>query len=135
MYQFYFLSVFLNGLAGLVLSSDYISEKFSGFAGIRDLINGAKTKFTIGISTFILGALKLFAPVSGWLVLGDFLPAVGGLALGFILLMDFLKQRSVMNSDMLVRIDSLVTANKTPVGFAGILIAVLHFFFCGTFLL
>jgi len=135
MYQIYFLSVFFNGLAGLVLSSDYISEKFSGFTGVRDLINGAKPKFTIGLIAFIIGALKLFAPVSGWLILGDLLPAFGGLLLGFILLMDFLRERSVMNSDVLVRIDSLVTSNKTAAGVIGLLIALLHFFFCGTFIL
>jgi len=136
MYQIYFLSVLLNALSGLVLSSEFLDEKFASFSGIREILDNSGVKFIIGISTFIVGLLKFFFPVTGeWLILGDFLPAFGGCLLGFALLLDYLKERSVVNTDTLIRLDSLVTSNKTAIGFAGIGIAILHFFFCNGFFL
>ena len=136
MNQLYFLSVLFNIFCGLILAAEFISEKISSFTSFSEMISGSRAKFIIGATAFVVGVLKLLVPISrmsgtaaNWLILGDLLPAAMGMLLGFALLMDFLKQKSVINTDTLIRLDSIIIQNKKTIGFAGIIVALLHFFF------
>ncbi len=129
MIQIYFLSILSNLLAGLVLSSEHYSEKFEGFAAVRDFFSGKPgLRVTIGIVSFITGFLKLLSVTKGDVpVVGDILPALSGLVLGVGLLFDRYKERSTVPSKALETADKILLRHKSIYGSVGILVAVLHF--------
>lgn len=130
---FYFLSILFNLIAGLILCADYINDKITGFSSVSEFIGSSKAKFIIGTPTFIIGFIKLLIPVSTnagigrWIFLGDLVPATAGMILGFALLMDFLKQKAIINTETLMRLDSMMIQNKSKIGVAGLIVAFLHF--------
>ncbi|MBN1412882.1 MAG: hypothetical protein JW969_18725 [Spirochaetales bacterium] len=129
MEQLYALSIIFNTLGGLVLASDYLLEKFKGFDKIHDLVNSKGVKLVIGIGSLVIGIFKFFAPMDGIPVIGDLFPSIACLAIGSVLIFDFMKDSSTVSSETLTRIDELVLSNKIVIGFIGIGIMVLHLFF------
>ena len=64
-------------------------------------------------------------------MIGDFLPALSGLALGGVLLLDFFKERGEDGSEIVSisseKFEAILLKNKKYIGIAGILTAILHF--------
>jgi len=137
--QLYFMSVLLNGFAGFLFifgetgenDSYEKSMKFSFFSGGFRLI--------LGITLALTGFLKFLLPfrgresssITGIPVLGDLIPAVAGLAGGFILLFGFYREHSAgidKNSD-LDRIGDAFLGIRKIAGFILVTVALLHFFF------
>jgi hypothetical protein len=137
MYQFYFLSIVCNLLAGLALASETLEGRIPSLVEIsREL--SAKSGFLLGLggAAFIVGFFKLLSVTAGDVpVVGDLFPAAAGLTAGGTLLLEYYRERSKVTSPFLNSLESVLVKNKNLWGLAGILSAVLHFFFPGVLFL
>ncbi len=129
MLQFYLLSVIMNILAGMVLSAGFIDERVSFVSGMKDYFDGKpNAKLTIGVITFVVGFFKLLSVTRGDVpFVGDLLPAVAGLIMGFALFLDYYKSRSTATSGFVATTEKLLLNNRNVIGLAGIVIGLLHF--------
>ncbi|GHT81538.1 hypothetical protein FACS1894130_13280 [Spirochaetia bacterium] len=95
----------------------------------------------LGILTVLTGLLKLLSATKGDIpVIGDFIPALLGLAAGFILIVEFYRSHSSLDSDMVSaehteKVTQLLVKNRRVVGFIALASAALHFLFPGVLLL
>lgn len=129
MLQFYLLSVDMNILAGIILAAGFIDERVSFVSGMKNYFDAKPgVKLTIGIITFVVGFFKLLSVPSGDVpVVGDLLPAVAGLVMGFALFLDYYKARSTVTSPFVDWTEKVLLNNKNAIGIAGIVIGLLHF--------
>jgi hypothetical protein len=132
MVQFYALSVFVNIAAGLLLSANGQSEKSGILLKLREILEEKGVRFSLGLFALLIGFFKILTPMQGDVpVIGDLFPAVSGLALGLILVLDFMKSGSEVNSETIERVDSAISKHSRYIGIAGILSGVLHFLMPG----
>jgi hypothetical protein len=127
MLQFYFLSIVLNTLAGIILvSSNETQESLGGF-----FLKNETTKFVIGILSALTGLMKILSVIQGDIpIIGDLVPAIAGLLCGFILIYEYYRNRtSLADSEQTEKINRIFVANKKIIGAAAIAAAVLHFLF------
>jgi len=132
MVQLYFLSIILNGLTGLLLVFGETSGHPLSAKGIRSLLSSGGFRLVLGILAAITGILKLLSPINNTTpILGDMLPALAGIAAGFILIFGFYRENSVKSGDPgnLDRIGDIFLHNKKVAGIALLAVAVLHFLF------
>lgn len=96
MAQFYLLSVLSNMIAGLTLAGDYLGEKMPFLASFKNLRANRPAQVIIGIVTLLIGVFKLIilSPGETIPVVGDILPALSGIALGGILLVESFRRQS-----------------------------------------
>jgi len=131
MLQFYFLSVFLNALAGYLL---FFWDENSPTEGRKDLPLQSDTFIlVVGILSAVTGLVKLFSPVGGSLpIIGDLIPAAVGFVCGFVLLFGYYRRRtSIDDSEQTKKIEGMLTGNKRIIGAAAFVAAILHFLFPG----
>ena len=132
MVQFYALSVFANIFLGILLSSGTDEGKETVLTRIKGLLDEKGVKFILGLFSLIVGLFKILTPTAGDVpVIGDILPAVSGMALGGILLLDFYKASSDLHTATVEKVDNIILRNKRYLGMAGILAGLLHFFMPG----
>ncbi|MFP4301578.1 MAG: hypothetical protein ACLFPW_12840 [Spirochaetaceae bacterium] len=130
MYQIYFLSILVNLLAGITLSFDRMDERLQ----LRSLFNPelfqhAGFRLTMAIFTFVVGFLKLLSVSPGDVpVVGDLLPALAGMVMGFTLFLQYYKDRTTVESSSLTSLDRIFGNNSAIIGTLGIIVAILHFF-------
>ena len=129
MLQFYFLSIVLNAVAGYILitaDNEGVLEFKSGFS-----LKNETTKLVVGILSMITGLMKILSVIEDDIpVIGDLIPAVCGLAAGFILILEYYRGRSSLEaSENTRRIDRIFVSNKKFIGFAALIAALLHFLF------
>jgi len=127
--QLYMLSILSLLGAGLILSSDYLVERMEWLSGLKDLAQQRNIRIGVGIAAGVVGILKLIVRSPGETVpvAGDLLPALAGIALGGLLLVDTLR---VPRDDEPVAVDKVTKAvmpYRTPIGIGGIVVAVVHF--------
>jgi hypothetical protein len=129
MYQIYLLSVLTNVLAGVALSVGGMDEKLHLSSVFnRELMQNDGFRLGLGIVTFVVGFFKLLSVSEGDVpVVGDILPAISGLVLGLILLLQYYRGRSNVSSPFVDTIDNIFGKNSAVFGTVGILIGVLHF--------
>ncbi|MBN2551399.1 MAG: hypothetical protein JXB06_01460 [Spirochaetales bacterium] len=137
MLQFYFLSIFANILAGLTLTSDYLAEKFKAFLPFRELFSKNNVKTTIGIFAFVVGFLKLLirSNPTDVPVVGDFLPAAAGLAMGAGLILGIIRERTAVSAETVDNLEKTVMTYRVPLGITGLVISALHFLVPGALFL
>jgi len=131
MVQLYFLAIVFNGLAGFLFVFADLGEGDSPEnSGKFSSINSG-FRLIIGILAAVTGILKLLLPMGGVPILGDFLPALAGLAAGFILIFGFYRERSpsVDNDEKINRLGEVALHYKKAVGIALFAAALLHFLF------
>ena len=131
MLQFYFLSIVANLLAGLTLSSEWISRKFPGLTAAVSVFSGRMGKMVLGLASLLVGFGTLFVPAEPPLVFGDLFPSVMGMAMGIALLFEVFKQDAVFpaeRGEKAERVDRLPIGYRTTLGVLGLAAAVLHFF-------
>lgn len=158
--QFYFLSVVINLLAGILLAGDYLAQRFPGLKALLPELSTRASGVTIGAITAGVGVLKLFvyADPRQIVLAGDLLPAVAGIVLGGVLIGTGLSSeeedssgvgamekpihtskegssRVVAADGPLVKAVQASAGFRVPVGLAGIAVALLHFLFPGAVLL
>ena len=128
MVQFYFLSIITLLVGGLVLSFDYLEQKFGGLTRLREALTNSSFQLVLGILTFIFGILKLLSVTQGDIpVVGDLLPALFGLLVGFTLFLNYYKMKSTVESETVEKIDNIVIKNRSIIGLLAIIVAILHF--------
>lgn len=131
MYLLFALSILFNLIAGISVAYSLLDERF----GIRSYFapegfTDPRFRLVFGILTFVVGFLKLIFVVPGSVVvLGDFLPALTGMLLGFILVLFFYLDRATIKSDGVQRLESLFIGNAGIFGVGGIVVTILHLLF------
>lgn len=135
MQQFYFLSVVANALAGMTLCAEFLKQRFPGFADFEQRVSSRGARAGIGAAAAIVGFFKLFirSTPTDVRVVGDLLPALLGIAMGAALLLE-LRSRPAEEGESpqgLTRVVTAVAKYRVPLGLAGILIGLLHFFIPG----
>ena len=135
MQQFYFLSILANILAGTALCSGFLKSKFPGLAEVADRLSAQGVRAGIGAAAAIIGFFKLFirSTPTDIRVVGDLFPALLGIGMGAALVLEFMNQRegSDESNPTVGRAATTITRYRVPLGLAGILIGVLHFFIPG----
>jgi len=131
MLQFYFLSIFLNLVAGYLLffwDEVNTSERKNEFS-----LQGDTFILIVGALSAITGLVKLFSPVGGRLpIIGDLIPAAAGLVCGFVLLFSYYRRRmSIDDTEHTQKIEGILAGNKKIIGALAFAAAVLHFLFPG----
>jgi len=132
MIQLYFLSIVLNGLTGLLLVFGDAIEGDSTSNGFKLFLSSWGLRLVLGILAAITGILKLLSPIMNKIpILGDILPALAGLAAGFVLIFGFYRENSTRNDTegTLDRIGDAFLHYKKAVGITLLVVAVLHFLF------
>jgi len=132
MVQLYFLSIVFNGLAGfLFVFADLGGEGDSPENNPKFSFIGSGFRLVIGILAAVLGILKLLSPMEGIPILGDLLPALAGIAAGFMLIFGFYRERSpqVDSEESINRFGEIALHYKKAVGIALLAASLLHFLF------
>lgn len=131
MVQFYFLSICLNILGGLVLAAPHFSERFPGISSLREYIFG-KTGLRIGLiaALLLIGVIKIITVSPGDIIIvGDLLPALTLLLSGFTLLVEFIFENNESESGFLKKMDSVFVKHASITGIAALVAGGLHFIF------
>jgi hypothetical protein len=132
MVQLYFLSILCNALSGYVLfagNDNETSEKPSSFA------DNPTFTLVLGILSAVTGVLKLLSPTVDKIpILGDIVPAISGVAAGFVLIFGIYRQNtpSASISTSTNSLDSLAQtflSFRKPLGLGLLAVALLHFLF------
>ena len=93
--QIYLLSVLSTIAAGATIEADYLVERFPVLEPLKRFAASGRSKGMLGIITAAVGFVKLFARVPGQpVIVGDFLPAVAGMLLGAVLIIDRFRERA-----------------------------------------
>ena len=140
MVQLYFLSILCNGLAAYIFISRENWENETVESGMKFSPQNELFRLILGILAAISGILKLLSPytqysenpVAGRIpILGDLIPAAGGLAAGFILIFSYYRDhvQAIDSEGKLDRIGDAFLRWKKILGFALLLSVILHFLF------
>ena len=129
MAQLYMLSILSLLSAGLILSSDYLVERMEWLTGLSDIAGRRNIRLTVGGIAAVVGFLKLIVRSPGETVpvAGDLLPALAGLALGGLLLVDTLRVPKEEEPQAVDKVTRAVMPYRTPLGIGGMVIAAVHF--------
>ena len=129
MIQFYFLSILFNTLAGYALIVDG-ETGHSALDGLKTYFLNETFRLVVGILVAATGFFKLLSAVRGDVpVVGDLLPALAGLAAGFILLFEYYRSRSTVSSTGADRIETIFVNNRKWFGYVAVGSAAAHFLF------
>lgn len=141
MIQFYFLSVLLNILVGMILlgeddSADDGDEEKRGFGrvasalGNDNILSNETFSLVAGVISVFVGLIKLFFTYSSTgknlFIIGDFFPALTGLAGGLVIVLEYYAS-AVSENSLPDFVGDVLFANKRYIGIICILAAVLHF--------
>jgi hypothetical protein len=137
MIQFYLISVILNIVGGYTLCPDAAASRGSSFDGVRSFLRERSPRLVLGILSAVTGAFKLLTVMRGDVpVVGDFLPATVGIAVGATLLIDIYGGRPSMKEGaegsapkIDGKLERFLMMNKGAIGIAGIIAGVVHFLF------
>jgi hypothetical protein len=101
----------------------------NGFFGqLRRLFEEKSLKFTLGVVSLVIAVLKILGPIQGDVpVIGDLLPALGGLASGTILLFDFFRASSSIQSSTVEKLQGVILDYRKAAGLATAAAGLLHF--------
>ena len=125
MIQLYFLSILCNSLIGYIL----FGGNEEGGALKIEIINNPTFQLVLGILSMVTGVLKLLSPTR-FIILGDLLPAVAGIAGGFIMIFGISrKDNSSPTSGSLEIISASLLRFRKSIGLGMLAAAVLHFLF------
>jgi hypothetical protein len=123
--QVYFLSILCNALSGFVLLSGGLERGVS-----EDIFKNPSFRLVLGIVTAIVGLLKLLSVVQGnYPVIGDIVPAFGGLAAGAALVYGFYTAYATISSPSAEKVSAFISIHQKFIGGIAIASAILHFLF------
>ena len=128
MIQLYFLSIVCNGLSGYSLFAGNEGE-----AAEKSRFFNPTTCLVLGILSAVVGFLKILSPsADNLLILGDLLPAAGGIIAGFLLIFGIYRQDSFSTSQAHGTLSGLgvsLLQFRKVIGLGLMVIALLHFLF------
>ena len=160
----YLLSVLTTIAAGATLAAGYLVERFPVLEPLKRFAASSRAAGALGAIAAAVGFVKLFARAPNQTVIvGDFLPAVAGMLLGGMLLIDrYRDQRRLRGGaaqpiaaddgdddgdpipvtpaagsppDGILKIGDALTPYRTPLGLAGMAAGVIHFLLAGVLFL
>ncbi len=153
----YLLSVLTTIAAGATLAADYLVDRVPVLEPLRRFAASSRAKGTLGAIALVIGFVKLFWRAPGEVIIvGDFLPAISGMLLGAMLMIDRFQKRRLPEGSVeqgggvdqvvgdeqdqaaaaessdsgatgIARIDETLRPYRTPLGLAGIGVGVIHF--------
>ncbi|MDR2865213.1 MAG: hypothetical protein LBV68_06375 [Spirochaetaceae bacterium] len=140
MLQLYFLSVFCDTAAGIMILRGFGEKKSTD----RALQHIDTYRFVLGILTVLTGLLVLINPIDGTTpILGDLFPALAGVLSGLTLIYEYLGKDStftfsdaespvsVPDSDFFRKNNNMIVlvlrANQRTIGYISIIAGILHF--------
>ena len=156
MIQFYLLSVLLNLLAGFyMLFSAHDTENdatapldsdednpaigadsgnkggslFSRIFGISSNSDDRLFRIAVGGLSFLIAMIKLFSPVRGIVIIGDFLPAIAGLFAAANILLGYYMNSVSSSVNLPPFIRKILIDGQKFIGIFCIAAAILHFLF------
>ncbi len=135
MLQFYFLSILCNAAAGFVL---FRNEEYpvSDDPGFKFSIYNESFRLSLGIVTCLVGLFKILSVVPGDVrVIGDLVPALAGLLAGFVLVFEYYRNHSKIESEKSEKLENFFETNRKWIGIVAMASAVLHFLFPAVLLL
>jgi hypothetical protein len=148
MAQFYFLSILLNVIAGLILfyGKDFTREKLSEEdetlaidddtlsekgAFFRDLgFDSLSFRFVIGVLSLFVAVMKILSPFKGSIpVLGDLLPVLSGIIAGFTLILENYVSKASSDIYLSEPVQKIFIDSRSIIGIACFAAAFFHFMF------
>ncbi len=141
MIQFYFLSIIFNVVGGCALCIESIARQSPSLDGLRSFLRDRTVRLVLGIISVATGCLKLVTTIRGDIpIVGDFVPACAGIAVGVTILLELYRAvelpvasggepENAGPRQLGSRLESLLLANKTTIGIAGIIAGLVHFLF------
>jgi hypothetical protein len=135
--QLYLLSILANILAGLTLAGDYLGDRIAFLASFNNLRANRTAQIVIACAAAAIGVLKLIflSPGETVPVAGDILPALTGIVIGGILLIESFRSQVEAKGESMEKLSKAVLSYRVPVGIAGVAIACVHFLFPGAVIL
>jgi hypothetical protein len=130
MYQIYFLSILTNIIAGIALGFDRMDSRLRLHSVFNpELFQHNGFRLAMGIITFVVGFLKLLSVAPGDVaVVGDLLPAVMGMLMGFSLAFQYYQERTEVQSSATETLNRVFGRHNATLGMVGIVVGVVHFF-------
>ena len=131
MIQLYFLSIVFNGAAGFLFIFGDLNESDSAENSTKLSSVGNGFRLIIGILAAITGILKLLSPYEGIAILGDLIPALTGIAAGFMLIFAFYREHSSGDGSegKINHFGEVFLHYKKAAGVVLLISAMLHFLF------
>lgn len=147
MLQFYFLSILLNLVTGLVLfcqkdrsHDDLFGQDDFGLSAesadspygnpILDFMESKNFKLVLGVLSVLVGLMKLLSVVQNDVpVVGDLLPAVAGLVGGGCILLQFYMETNSIDYVPNSLLQRLFVDSRRTIGICCLVVATLHFVF------
>lgn len=128
MYQVYFLSVLTNIVAGIALAFERMDDRLRLHAVFNpELFRHTGFQLAMGVITFVVGFAKLLSVTDGNVpVVGDLLPALSGMVMGFILVFQYYQERTNIRSTAVDSVDRVFGRNSGTFGMIGIIVGVVH---------
>lgn len=129
MIQFYFLSIVLNVIAGLIiLFENSLNEEQN--SSLSNFIKNETFRLILGILLCIIGIFKLLSPIyNDFPIIGDLLPALTNILAGMFFLISYFKQVSMSDTDILHPFMQNIIKFSRYIGIMSLVVAVLHFLF------
>ncbi len=128
--QLYALSVITLVLGGISAGFDALATRFRLDTFFQpDALVAPGFRIWFGIFTALVGALRLFIPGGDVVIVGNLLPALGGILLGVTLIVQGYVSRSSVESELVERLQTLLVANAGLVGPIGLALGAAHFLF------
>ena len=130
MYLLYALSVILNIFAAVSVAYSLLDEKIGiGRFFAPEGFTDPRFRLVLGLFAFVVGFLKLIFVFGSVAVLGDFLPAISGMVLGFILILYFYLDRASLKTEGLGKMEEIFINNAGIFGAVSLLLAFVHLLF------
>lgn len=130
MYQFYFLSIIINICLSILLLPEAFTSRFQSFSTfVKEQCGKSDRILLFGVTAVGVGVFKLLSPVYGDVpVFGDFLPAIGNLGGGGILLLENLEGTQNKDIPLIRFLHALLLDRKNWWGYGCLIAGILHFF-------
>jgi hypothetical protein len=131
MIQFYFLAVLLNVFGGLLLYSTADQDRLPLFRTVNEgLSNNQSWRVIYIILAAVVAIFKILSVTRGdVLIVGDLLPALSLLVIGFDQFLEYYRDKSTVEEGGMQRLAALFQQNKRMLGIAAMVIGVVHFLF------
>jgi len=130
MIQLYVLSILCNGLAGYVLFTGSDND----LEGSAISLNNPTFHLALGILSLVTGVLKLLSPLPsginaarGILILGDLLPAAGGIIAGLVLIFGLYRRDSSPGTGSLDQLGANLLTFRKPIALMLFAVSLIHF--------
>jgi len=129
MYQIYFLTVLTNIVAGLTISSKFLSSKIEGFLVFSEKMESRMYRIILGSLTLLTGLFSLLNhSETSIAILGNLIPAITAMAMGLILIINyFFTSEENLENKFVQTVKELTEKYGNILGIAGIIVGLIHF--------